>query len=262
MAYRCNVALTIPAARFPKFYRSPFDYRTPVAVERAPLINADITSQVSYLRWIANEGDVVDGHREHIAEVVDLFSNLPFDVSCVKCGNDVASRIILSYQKTHEGYIDVSYSNFPFYCPRCSVHVGGRKLELPINFDTPLARMPNTRIGRRELLRDLKRMLYFGFEDGPHEFLDTQDIAKRARDSGVAKMNIDNRRAKEIVNIMHYLRKTTRQRRIHREPDLFDIQPTFTPASEYKERSIFTVTRRGANHDARTPLLDVKILNP
>lgn len=221
MAYHFKVTLTIPEEMFKKYYGEHFNYKNPVAIERAPFIYPDKSSQVSYLRWIASRENVANNDRKHIEEVVNLFSELPFEISCIKCDDEKAENIALTYQKVARYYwdfrnydnsdekLDVMYVEFPFFCNQCTESVGENKIEFPINFDKPLNKRKNTYLHRRELLRDLKSMLYYGMKDGPKDVIDTREIKslieQQVNNKGRREaINIDNRKAKEIVNIMHF----------------------------------------------------------
>jgi hypothetical protein len=249
MGYQCNVALIIPRERFDKLYAGPFKNKRSVAVERAPFIDADKSSQVSYLRWMSKLENVARGDREHIAEVVDLFSDPPFDVLCVRCGKEKAGSIVLAYQPTYQFENDVSYTPFPFFCGGCKEYVGARTFEFPINFDNPFTRMENTHLGRRDLLRDLKRLLYFGFEDGPRELLDPREVISKMRQMEREKgyspvINMVNSDAKRIANMLHHLKRVRAMRRtgtvMAEMPDGTDFMP-----QKYKERRIAMIQRGG-----------------
>lgn len=249
MGYQCNVALIIPRERFDKLYTGSFGYRRSVAVEHAPFIDPDRSSQVSYLRWMSKLGDIAGGDREHIEEVVDLFANPPFDVLCVRCGKEKAGSIVLAYQPTYQFQNDVSYTPFPFFCGGCKVEFGRNTFEFPINFDAPFTRMENTHLGRRELLRDLKRLLYFGFEDGPRELLDPREVISKMRqmkgETGYSPViNMDNRDAKRIANMLHHLKRVRAMRKtgtiMAEMPAGTDYMPQV-----YRQRKIKTIQRGG-----------------
>jgi len=253
MAYQWRVAITLPRGKFGKFYEEPFNFINDVAVERVPFIEADRTSQVSYLRWMSGQGDIAESDQNHISEIVDIFSNLPFDILCMTCGKEKAEKIGLAYKMIKRPYwdkfnfaeevLEVSYSPFPFFCTKCLESAGKEILEFDLNFDKPFTKMENAYLGRRELLRDLKRMLFYGFEDGPHPQIDPSEIASKMRQERNVLIVIGNRKAKEIVNMMHFLKRRIIEKRTG-QLDMFDRRPSTYIPEDYKERQIILISRK------------------